>query len=72
MVSQTDSAMETYGANSPDLSDLRERINWCFHNRRHCESIAAAGQQLGQQIIEDLNQDLCTATVRYAQHWMKG
>ena len=57
---------------APDLSDLSERIHWCFHNRRRCEAIAEAGQQLGQEILEDLNQDLCAATVRYAQHWMKG
>ena len=57
---------------APDLSDLRERIRWCLRNRRRCESIAASGQQLGQQILDDLNQDLCSATVRYAQHWLKG
>ena len=57
---------------APDLSDLRERIYWCLQNRQHCESIAKAGQQLGHQILNDLNQDLCAATVRYAQHWLKG
>ena len=57
---------------APDLSNLRERIHWCLDNRQHCQSIAAAGQQLGQQILDDLNHDLCAATVRYAQHWMKG
>ena len=55
---------------APDLSDLRERINWCIHNRRQCESIATAGQRLGHQILEELNQDLYSATVRYAQHWL--
>ena len=54
-----------------DLSDLHERIHWCFQNRQRCASIAAAGQQLGQQILCDINQDLCAATVRYAQHWLK-
>ena len=37
-----------------------------------CESIAAEGQQLGKQIIEDLDQDICAATVRYAQYWLNG
>ena len=55
-----------------DLSNLRERIYWCLDNRQQCQSIAAAGQELGQQILDDLNQDLCAATVRYAQYWMKG
>ena len=55
-----------------DLSNLRERIHWCIQNPQKCESIAAAGQELGQQILKDLNQDLCAATVRYAQHWLKG
>ena len=45
MVSQTHAAMDTYGADCSDLSDLRERIHWCIHNRNHCELIAAAGQQ---------------------------
>lgn len=57
---------------APDLSDLSERIYWCLNNRQHCELIAAAGQQLGQQIVNELNHDLCAATVRYAQHWLKG
>ena len=57
---------------APDLSDLSERIYWCLNNRQHCEFIAAAGQQLGQQILNELNHDLCAATVRYAQHWLKG
>ncbi|MCB4406928.1 glycosyl transferase family 90 [Synechococcus sp. MU1642] len=57
---------------APDLSDLHERIHWCLRNRQHCEFIAAAGQQLGKQIVADLNHDLCAATVRYAQHWLKG
>ena len=56
---------------SPDLSDLDERIDWCLHNRERCESIANAGQKLGKQILEDINQDLCAATVRYAQRWLK-
>ena len=56
---------------APDLSDLRAQIHWCLHNRKRCEVIAAAGQQLGHQILDDLDQDLCAATVRYAQHWLK-
>ena len=56
---------------APDLSDLPEQIHWCLHNRQHCEFIATQGQQLGQQILDELNQDICTATVRYAQHWFK-
>ena len=57
---------------APDLSDLHKRIDWCFQNRKHCESIAAAGQQLGQEIVDDLNQDISAATVSYAQHWLNG
>ena len=57
---------------APDLSDLQEQIHWCLNNRMDCESIAAEGQQLGKQIIEDLDQDICAATVRYAQYWLNG
>ena len=57
---------------APDLSDLGEQIHWCLQNRQRCELIAAAGQQLGQEILDDLNHDLCSATVRYAQRWLKG
>ena len=56
---------------APDLNDLNERINWCLNNRECCASIAAAGQQLGQQIVKEINQDLCSATTRYAQRWLK-
>ena len=55
---------------APDLSDLHARIDWCLENREKCESIAEAGQKLGKEILEDINQDLCTATVKYAQHWL--
>ena len=57
---------------APDLRDVREKIDWCLRNRKHCESIAAAGEKLGHEILADLNHDLCAATVRYAQHWLKG
>ena len=55
---------------APDLSDFNERIDWCLNNREQCASIAAAGQQLGHQVVDELNQDLCAATVRYAQNWL--
>ena len=54
---------------APDLSDLREKIDWCLKNHKHCEAIAAAGEEIGKQIVADINLDLCTATVRYAQRW---
>ena len=57
---------------APNLSDLREVIHWCLNNRKRCEYIAAAGQELGLQILNELNHDLCAATVQYAQHWLKG
>ena len=55
----------------PDLSDCREKIHWCLDNLNHCESIAAEGEKLGRQIVTELDQDLCAATVRYAQNWLK-
>ncbi|TCD58115.1 glycosyl transferase family 90 [Synechococcus sp. BS55D] len=56
---------------APDLSNFDERVEWCLENQSQCETIAAAGQRLGMQILADLNHDLCSATVRYAQHWLK-
>ena len=56
---------------APDLSNFEERLEWCLKNRHECELIGKAGQTLGVQIISDLSQDLCDATVRYAQHWLR-
>ena len=63
--------MDTFVPINPDLSDLREKIHWCLDNLNHCESIAAEGEKLGRQIVTELDQDLCAATVRYAQNWLK-
>ena len=56
---------------APDLSDLDEKIDWCLRNPRHCETIASASQKLGNEIIAEINQDIYSATVRYAQYWFK-
>ena len=54
----------------PDLSDLGEKLSWCNNNLQECEAIAAAGQALAQQVVEEIEEDLFSAGVRYAQAWM--
>jgi len=44
-----------------DLSDLEQQLDWCFANPASCEAIAAAGQQLALNVLEDLGVDLLTA-----------
>ena len=44
-----------------DLSDLEQQLDWCFANPASCEAIAAAGQQLALEVLEDLGVDLLTA-----------
>jgi hypothetical protein len=53
-----------------DLSDLPERLEWCRAHPQQCAAIAAAGKQLAEQVVADLEQDLLAATVSYSQQWM--
>ncbi len=46
---------------APDLADLEQQLDWCFANPAACEAIAAAGQQLALQVLNDLGADLLTA-----------
>lgn len=51
---------------APDLADLEQQLDWCFANPAACEAIAAAGQQLALQVLNDLGADLLTA-LRWAR-----
>ena len=53
-----------------DLSNLYEQLAWCSQNRQECAAIAAAGQVLAKQVVQDIDDDLLNAGVRYAQAWM--
>lgn len=53
-----------------DLSDLGAQLSWCNNNLEKCAAIAAAGQALTQQMVEEIKEDLLSAGVRYAQAWM--
>jgi len=53
-----------------DLSDLGERLAWCLNHRQECAAIAAAGQALAENVIQEIEEDLLSAGVRYAQAWM--
>ena len=44
-----------------DLADLEQQLDWCFANPAACEAIAAAGQLLALEVLEDLGVDLLTA-----------
>lgn len=53
-----------------DLSDLGEQLEWCSNHRQECAEIAAAGQALAEQVVNEIEGDLLDAGVRYAQAWM--
>ncbi len=53
-----------------DLSDLNEQLEWCINHSKECAAIAAAGQALAQQVVAEIEDDLFSAGVRYAQTWM--
>ena len=53
-----------------DLSDLGEQLDWCRCHPRECSEIAAAGQTLAEQVVNEIDDDLMNAGVRYAQAWM--
>ena len=50
-----------YVAICADLTDLESQLDWCFSNPATCEAIAAEGQRLAFQVLEDLGVDLLTA-----------
>ena len=53
-----------------DLSDLGERLEWCNKHRQECAGIAAAGRSLAEHVVQEIEDDLLSAGVRYAQAWM--
>ena len=53
-----------------DLSDLDAQLDWCFSHRMDCAAVAAAGQALALQVVEEIEDDLTRAGVLYAQAWM--
>ena len=53
-----------------DLSDLGEQLEWCNNHPNECAAIAAAGNALANEVIQDIEDDLVTAGVRYSQAWM--
>jgi len=53
-----------------DLSDLRKRLEWCRNHQQECAAIAAAGQALAEQVVEEIDDDLISAGVSYAQAWI--
>lgn len=53
-----------------DLSDLEEKLAWCRNHLRECAVIAAAGQALALQVVEEIEDDLISAGVHYAQAWI--
>ena len=53
-----------------DLSDLGEQLEWCSNHFQECAAIAAAGQALAKQVVEEIEDNLLSAGVRYAQAWM--
>ena len=44
-----------------DLADLEQQLDWCWANPASCEAIAAAGQRLALEVLEDLGVDLLSA-----------
>lgn len=44
-----------------DLVDLEQQLDWCFANPDACEAIAAEGQRLALEVLEDLGVDLLSA-----------
>ena len=55
---------------SADLGDLGEKLEWCSKHLQECSAIAAAGQAVAQQVVNEIDDDLLNAGVRYAQAWM--
>ena len=53
-----------------DLDDLEERLVWCRRQPERCEAIAAAGQQLAEQVVADLGNSLVTACSSYGERWL--
>ena len=53
-----------------DLSDLGEQLAWCNNHLQECAAIAAAGQALALQVVDEIEDDLISAGVLYAQSWM--
>jgi hypothetical protein len=53
-----------------DLSNLAEQLIWCQQHPDACEAMAAASQQLGLEVVADLEEDQRTAVIQWANQWM--
>jgi hypothetical protein len=53
-----------------DLSDLGAVLQWCRAHPERCAGIAAAGRQLGLQVVATLKQDQRAAVKQWVRHWM--
>ena len=53
-----------------DLSDLGEQLDGVSNHHRDCAAIAEAGQALALEVVEEIDDDLISAGVLYAQAWM--
>ena len=53
-----------------DLSNRKERLEWCRNQLQECAEIAAQGQALAEQVVAEIEGELLSAGVRYAQAWI--
>ena len=50
-----------------DLSNLEKQIQWCQDNDDQCAVIAASGQALALEVVQEMDNDLCSAAIRLTQ-----
>ena len=51
-----------------DLSDLKEKLQWCKRNSDHCATIANAGQRLAIEIVDEIDYALLSASTSLLQY----
>ncbi|WP_186571085.1 glycosyl transferase family 90 [Synechococcus sp. PROS-U-1] len=53
-----------------DLNDLPEKLAWCRQHQTDCSAIAQTGQQVAEQVVNDLQNEMERAVEIYSERWL--
>ena len=68
MVSPTPQAWVHVAPVQADLSNRKERLEWCRNQHQECAEIAVQGQALAEQVVAEIEGELLSAESATRKH----